>query len=86
VGFTLAFALQLRKKHGKNSVKTLETFVLRNVGTSVPVEMELRHVAGIVIKHRHIYFVCELFRGLEEFPAERRTLLGETFHAFLSFP
>ena len=64
--------------------KTLETCVLRNVGNSELVDMEPHRVVGVVIRHCLVSSVCELIRGLEEFSAERRTVLGETFRTFLS--
>lgn len=52
----------------------------------VPVNTEPNNVAGIVMRHCLISSVCGLFRRREEFSVERRTILGETFCAFLSFP
>ena len=48
--------------------------------------MDPHHVGGIVMRHRLISSVCELFRGLEEFSAERRNILAEKFLAFLTLP
>jgi hypothetical protein len=47
--FTLAFALQLRKKHGKTTVRVRETSV-RLIKTSVRVSIHSEKVLGLLYK------------------------------------